>query len=390
MGLSRLVALSLITTLHGVGFAQTPPTPAPTPICPSVELVFCLDTTGSMSGLIEGAKARIWGIINGVARALQGPRIRVGLVAYRDRGDAYITDIHGLSDNLDAVQAKLATFSAGGGGDGPESVNQALADAVGKIQWSPLGSRVYRAVFLVGDAPPHMDYTDDVKYPLTCGKARMGGLVINAIQCGTDAACAAEWTRIATLTGGGFTAIPQSGGMRVMSTPYDAWLTEFSAKLMDTAVYTGPAERRNRLRSQQEAALAQSAQALRLKNASQLAQEADRGEFRGKSGEYGGLGLGEDSAQADLIDAYRRKGAVVLQNLNPTDLPEAWRNLSAQELEARVRGKAEEREGLIRQIQDLADLRETDLESQRKRSPEKAFDEEVLNLIRRQAAALCR
>ena len=31
---------------------------------PKVEVVFCLDTTGSMGGLIEGAKQKIWAICN--------------------------------------------------------------------------------------------------------------------------------------------------------------------------------------------------------------------------------------------------------------------------------------------------------------------------------------
>jgi Mg-chelatase subunit ChlD len=58
------------------------------PIRPTVEMVFVLDTTGSMSGLIQGAKDRIWGIVNDVLKGAQNPQVRVGLVGYRDRGDA--------------------------------------------------------------------------------------------------------------------------------------------------------------------------------------------------------------------------------------------------------------------------------------------------------------
>src|SRR3546814_19375662 len=55
----------------------------------TLEMVFVLDTTGSMGGLIEGAKQRIWGIINEVMQKPSKPRVRVGLVAYRDNGDEY-------------------------------------------------------------------------------------------------------------------------------------------------------------------------------------------------------------------------------------------------------------------------------------------------------------
>src|SRR4051812_24108853 len=136
---------------------------------PKVEVVFCLDTTGSMSGLIDGAKAKIWAICNQIAGGKPVPDLKVGLVAYRDKGDNYITQIHELSDDLDAIHGKLKTFQAAGGGDAPEHVNLALHDAVRKIKWS--GDRkTLRIIFLVGDAPPHMDYTDDVKYPDTCKK----------------------------------------------------------------------------------------------------------------------------------------------------------------------------------------------------------------------------
>src|SRR5438105_1261087 len=97
---------------------------------PQVEVVFCLDTTGSMGGLIEGAKQKIWAISNQIASGKPTPRLKIGLVAYRDRGDAYITKVIDLTDDLDAIHEHLKGCHAQGGGDAPESVNQALTDAV--------------------------------------------------------------------------------------------------------------------------------------------------------------------------------------------------------------------------------------------------------------------
>src|ERR1043165_5364898 len=68
-----------------------------------IDVVFVLDTTGSMSGLIEGAKQKIWAIANQIASAKPHPVVRMGLVAYRDRGDEYITKLTALTDDLDAV-----------------------------------------------------------------------------------------------------------------------------------------------------------------------------------------------------------------------------------------------------------------------------------------------
>src|SRR5262245_63891356 len=89
---------------------------------PRVELVFALDTTGSMSGLIEGAKRKIWSLASFVAQGQPTPELRVGLIGYRDVGDAYVTRVHDLDDDLDRVYERLHRFRAEGGGDTPEHV----------------------------------------------------------------------------------------------------------------------------------------------------------------------------------------------------------------------------------------------------------------------------
>src|SRR5690348_11709452 len=100
--LSVRILTALITFTIGVGIAslwltrwrlnpEIVPVIAPvTTEAPAarLEMVFVLDTTGSMGGLIEGAKQRIWGIVNGVMQESHAS-VRIGLVAYRDRGDDY-------------------------------------------------------------------------------------------------------------------------------------------------------------------------------------------------------------------------------------------------------------------------------------------------------------
>src|SRR4051794_24600858 len=170
---------------------------------PKVEVVFCLDTTGSMTKLIDGAKAKIWSICNQIAGGKPTPDLKVGLVAYRDKGDAYVTKVYDLTDDLDAIHGHLRTFQAQGGGDAPESVNQALDDAVNKVKWST-DNKSLRIIFLVGDAPPHMDYAEDVKYPVTCKKACEKGIIINTIQCGGDAECMKHWKEICAKAEGSY------------------------------------------------------------------------------------------------------------------------------------------------------------------------------------------
>ena len=101
-----------------------------------IEVCFVLDTTGSMGGLIEGAKQKIWSIANEILSSKPTPDLRIGLIGYRDRRDKYVTQVHDLSEDIDDVYAKLMKFQAQGGGDTPESVNQALHEAVTKINWN--------------------------------------------------------------------------------------------------------------------------------------------------------------------------------------------------------------------------------------------------------------
>ena len=86
---------------------------------PAIEVVFVLDTTGSMGGLLEGAKKKIWSIVNRIAAAKPTPQVKLGLVAYRDKGDAYVTKRTDLTDDLDSVFADLTALTAGGGGTPP-------------------------------------------------------------------------------------------------------------------------------------------------------------------------------------------------------------------------------------------------------------------------------
>ena len=93
---------------------------------PIVDVVFVLDTTGSMGPLIEGAKRKIWSIATTLIDCSPDAEIRMGLVAYRDIGDEYVTKRFDLTTDIQGLYADLLRLRASGGGDWPESVNEAL------------------------------------------------------------------------------------------------------------------------------------------------------------------------------------------------------------------------------------------------------------------------
>jgi hypothetical protein len=241
----------------GVAAVPPPPPPAPAPLAvlavpppappaplavapkPRVDLVFALDTTGSMSGLIEGAKSKIWSIASFVARAQPTPEVRVGLIAYRDVGDTYVTRVFDLDDDLDRVYKRLLSFHADGGGDGPEHVSRALHEAVHKMSWAPQTNSSVRLIYLVGDAPPHLDYQDGYDLSRAARAAAAKGIHVHAIRCGNDPETATSFRRVASLGHGEFLTIDQDGGMRERRTPYDEELATLHDKLSDTVVAFG-------------------------------------------------------------------------------------------------------------------------------------------------------
>ena len=207
---------------------------------PTVEVAFVLDTTGSMGGLIEGAKRKIWSIATAIVDSNPDADIRMGLVAYRDIGDDYVTKTFDLTTDIQDLYANLLELKARGGGDWPESVNEALDVAVNKLRWT-LNADTRRIVFLVGDAPPHMDYAQDTKYPTTLAVAKQKDIIVNAVLAGNARDTERVWRDIARNGGGRFIPIPQDGGQVVIiETPYDDDIIILQKEINGTVIPYGP------------------------------------------------------------------------------------------------------------------------------------------------------
>src|SRR6201984_1274331 len=131
--LPTILVISAMLSFWQPLFATTAPTSQPKP---RIEVCFVLDTTGSMGGLIEGAKQKIWSIANEMISAQPTPELKLGLIGYRDRGDEYVVKSFSLTDDIDSIYGHLRDFKEEGGGDEPESVNAALAEAIEKMPWS--------------------------------------------------------------------------------------------------------------------------------------------------------------------------------------------------------------------------------------------------------------
>jgi hypothetical protein len=347
---------------------------------PRIDVVFVLDTTGSMSGLIEGAKLKIWSIANQMIAAQPRPKLRIGLVGYRDRGDQYVTNFFDLSEDIDAVYANLQGFHADGGGDGPESVNQALHEAVTRPTWDA-SRNVFKVIFLVGDSPPHMDYANDVKYPVSCQSAARRDIIINTVQCGQSGETARTWQEVARLAEGSYMAIEQTGGMTVAATPMDAELAELNRALGGTAARE---EARARQARSEVAPAAVAAERLTYKAEAASADAAAGVSLGLAGGVVGGVVGGGDLVEDE------RAGRAKLDALAKDKLPAEMQGLSVEQQRVYLAKKRSEREVLQGQIAELVKKRQAHVAAELKRAAaagnKDAFDAKVAETIQAQAA----
>ncbi|MFH1810509.1 MAG: vWA domain-containing protein [Pseudomonadota bacterium] len=339
---------------------------------PQVEVVFVLDTTGSMGGLIEAAKQKIWSVVNEIAEGKPSPDIKLGLIGYRDKGDAYVTTRTDLSGDLDAVYEKLMALGADGGGDGPEHVNQALAEAVHKMSWSP-SRKTLKVIYLVGDAPPHMDYQDDQKYPAIALQAVRKDLIINTIQCGSWDETRVSFTDIAHRSEGTFMAIAQDGGAVAVATPYDGRLAELAGKMDSTYLTYGRAEEQ----AARKAKLVRSAEAT---VAAAPAAAADRATFKGSAG--GGFFGGRD------LIADAETGTVSLDKLGDDELPMELRGKDKATQATLIAQKKTERAQIQKEIAALSKQRDEHIKNEmaKKGGAKDGFDAKVVESLRAKAA----
>jgi hypothetical protein len=266
-------------------------------------------------------------------------------------------------------------FQAMGGGDGPESVNAALDAAVNRISWSSSPSS-YQVVFLVGDAPPHMDYAGERQYREIVRVAAARGIVVNTIQCGEMSQTVAPWMEIAQLGNGRYMQVGQSGDAFAVTTPFDEQIATLSAELDGTRLFYGSDEEREDFDLKLAATAA-------VHEAASFASRARRAVFNSTAS-----GLENLFGHQDLVDDVRQ-GRVQLEELPAAALPEPLRELAPAEREAELAEIALRREELGRQIDALAAQRSTYINEKVEAAAGAAgsLDLQIYETVRDQAAA---
>jgi len=350
-------AIALSSLLLVTGALADPPVPAALDTNPPVradrtrpvDLVICLDTSGSMDDLLDSTRARLWDIVNELGRMKPTPELRVGLVTYgspdvASEAEGYVRVRTDLTSDLDALYAQLASLRSFGS---DEYVGWALQAAVEAMSWSrdPDGLRL---VFLAGNESADQA-VERVDFRAVAAEARRMDIVINALYAGPrDEAVTANWPEVARAGGGNFSAFDAHAGLEQVTTPHDQELLALNARLNATYLPYGP--------NGQAGLLNQQAQD---NNASRLGVQSCSSRIVAK-----GSAL-YDNASWDLVDAVLDE-SFQWSAIADADLPEALRGLSPADRAAHVARLRTAREEIQKRIQELSDEREAFLRQQRR------------------------
>ena len=343
-------------------------------IKPKMQVVFLLDATGSMSGLIGTAKEKIWSIAGSLTQTEPEPDLEIGMIFYRDRGDDFVTKHIPLGKDLDNMYEQLMAMQANGGGDAPESVNQAIHEGINQIQWDT-DPKTYRAIFLVGDCPPHMDYRDDVKYPESCIEANKKNIIINTILMGNDSEAMRIWKDIAKKTNGEFIQTDMSVNNISINTPYDDKINDLQYQLDQTRIYYGKSA---------DKMVTKQAQSEKLNKEAGSSINARRSEYNmsksGKKAYYGSYELINDVM-----------GGKKIADIPSSDLPENMQKMSTTERQEYVDKLIEKRINLEKEIIGLNKQRQEYLDNEVAKMDasevEQSFDDVIYKSMKEQAAS---
>jgi len=346
---------------------------------PAIDLVICLDVSGSMNGLIDSAKIRLWDIVNELAKLKPTPNLRVGLYSYghsnypADKG--YVRKDMDLTGDLDDVYKALNSLTIGGG---EELVARVTKTAITDQKWSTEKGAM-KLLFVCGNEPVDQDRAvplDDVAV-----LAKKSDILVNTIYCSNgNSNEVAGWAKFSAQCGGKHMNIDMNKAVQqvVVKTEFDDQIVKLGEELNKTYVAYGAAGK-DRQQNQLE----------QDKNAAKAAPAAPG------AGAVAAIARAESKAGAlyrnstwDLVDKMKEKD-FDLTKIKEEELCEDLKKLKPEERLVFLKKKADERAELQKKIADLSAKRKQQIDEELAKKPktdtEKALDEAVKGLIRDQA-----
>ena len=334
----------------------------------AVDLVICLDTSGSMSGLLDAARQKIWDVVSLVGSSKQKVSLRVALISFggtREASKGYVVLETGLTDDLDTVYESLMKLQASGG---TEYVGGAIKTALDSLSWGQ-DAKTLKLLFVAGNESADQDMRPGHRVQEVVRAAAARKVTVNTIFCGNSQSEDAQgWRQVSALGQGSFTAIDQNREQRIAS-PFDAELDAMSSKLNQTYLAYGPRGRASAAR-----------QANMDEDAAKVGVAAERAVAKA-SGLYTNTGW-------DLVDAVEREGFDWAKVANK-DLPPVLRDKPTAEKQAYVAKLKAERAATQERIRELSAKRAAFVKAERAKKAQggKSLQDALTQAIKSKAEA---
>lgn len=322
------------------------------PAKPLVQMAILLDTSGSMSGLIDQARGELWSIVNEFIAARRNgvaPEVQVALFEYGksslSKESGYIRSIVPLTTDLDKISEELFALKTKGG---DEYCAWVIQEAVNQLQWSQ-NPKDLKVIFVAGNEPftqGPVDYRDSTKAAIE------KGIIVNTIHCGSEQdGIKGQWKQGALLADGRYLNINQNQQIAHIPAPQDDQITRLSEQLNKTYLPFGRLGR-ERLNTQS----VQDSNAKRLSETSSLQRAVAKA-----SSNY-------VNSNWDLVDAINR-GGLALKEIDPNELPKDMQAMTPKQRKAHVEKMTKDRAAIQTQINKLNEARNQHIAQVRKAQP---------------------
>lgn len=302
----------------------------------TIRIALLLDTSGSMSGLIEQAKSQLWKIVNQLALAKKGEQYASLLISLYEYGnddlelsEGYVRQIIGLTNDLDEISKELFALNTNGG---EEYCGEVIRKSLTQLDWE-LETEGLQVIFIAGNEPFDQGRTD---YHKSCADALASDIIVNTIYCGnTQEGIEGYWKNGADLTDGFFGTIEMNDATIYIETPFDDQIQALNERLNKTYLAYG---------SQKD-----------YKQSNQLSQDLNSS-FYGKQNEVERTISKTKSVYTnytwDLVDA-KKKGVLDWATIETDELPDEMKHMTVAEKDAYLLKKTEERAKIQQTISDL-------------------------------------
>lgn len=335
-----------------------------------VKIALLLDTSNSMDGLINQAKAQLWDIVNEFSHAKCGsearPELEIALYQYGNDNlssrEGYIQQVLNFSGDLDEISEKLFSLTTNGG---EEYCGEVIHTSLKQLDWGKNPDNL-KLIFIAGNEPfdqGKLDYKD------AATNAKEKDVIVNTIFCGNyKQGINTDWKRGATLTGGEYIAIDHNRQVVHIDTPYDDVIIKLNSKLNKTYISYG--------------ALGS------VKLEKQLAQDNNAYELEGAVAVKRAVSKSSrlyNNRKWDLVDASE-EDTFDISMVDKDELPKELKGKSAAEIAVHIAEKKAERTKVQKEIQEANAKREAYIAKNRKESEKGELENAMMEAIKKQAA----